>query len=354
VKVTFVYRYLSLGGVEVVLASRLSLLSRLGIESSLWFLSDGPGRNLFLGGDPAVHVGGLPELWGHLGSTRPDLVSIIDTPEAFDAVRSEPRPPRVILEVHTPYPDSRVYLRGPECRVARAVFVPSEHQKRVVRREMVHAPPIVVVPNPIGAAFEAPLDDVVVEGVPPILAWIGRLDRLKDWRRFLLVASRVIHECPKVEAWVIGAGSDDEEREFLRRGERGELRGRLRWLRGVRPAVMPRLLDCVRASGGVVMSTSRGESFGMAIAEAMARGCAVAVPDREAFPEFISPGRDGLLFPHGKTRHAADQVCMLLSSAEARRELGKNARTRIIQSHGAEVSSRALGQALAQVAASDL
>ena len=347
--VTFVYRYLTLGGVEVVLRSRMLALPGLGIQTTLWFLSDGPGRSLFARSGPGVRVGGLMALREHLSSGQVDLLSVIDTPEALDAVSAVPHRPRVVLEVHTPYPENRLYLRSPACNLADAVFVPSEHQRRIVSREMPRPPEVVVVPNPIGEAFEAPLGDVPPNAGPPAVAWVGRLDWLKNWRSFLQIAARVGRRTPEVEFWIAGGGAPDEEADFERRCHRSGVIARARWLRGQPHATMPRLYDRIRASGGVVISTSRGESFGMAIAEAMARGCAVVAPRLGPFPEFIRDRAEGRLYKPGSTSAAADAVLQLLADADTRDRLGGNARERILGSHSTSLAMEILAHTLTDV-----
>jgi glycosyltransferase involved in cell wall biosynthesis len=349
VKVVFVYRYLTLGGVEVVLGSRLAGLPAFGIQPALWFLSDGPGRSLWEPGEAGVRIGALPHLREYLDTHSVDVLSVIDTPEALAVAASVQHRPRVILEVHTPYPENRVYLKSRECGLAEVVLIPSEHQKAVVEREMPSAPRMLVVPNPIGAAFEAPLVDLDAGGAGPIVAWVGRLDRLKNWRGFLSIASRVLRQKPETEFWVVGAGGLDEEGEFERHCRRGGLQTRIRWLRGVPSRAMPRLLDGVRASGGVVVSTSRGESFGMAIAEAMARGCSVLAPRAGPFPEFISEGEEGSFYSPEKWSAAADRVLRLLEDGAERARMGAAARKRILATHGEGTALRALAEAIGRV-----
>lgn len=348
-KVTFVYRYLTLGGVESVLASRLRALPRLGIHPTLWFLEDGPGRALWETRPPEVRIGDPGALRVHLDEAYPDVVSVIDTPEALAPAASATCRPRLLLEVHTPYPENRLYLRQPEARLASLVLVPSEHQKRIVAHEMRDPPHIVVVPNPIGDSFEAPLETMEGQDAAPVICWVGRLDHLKNWRGFLSIAERVFRQSPRVEAWVVGSGSVDEEADFLRRCEAPALRGRVRWLRGVRPADMPRLLDGVRSSGGVVVSTSRAESFGMAVAEAMARGCAVIVPRVDPFPGFMTHREEGCLYRAGAWGTAADMVVKVMGDESHRIRLGTAARERILSSHGTEVAMSALASVLGSV-----
>jgi glycosyltransferase involved in cell wall biosynthesis len=351
VRITFVYKYLTLGGVEVVLRSRLIALPALGIHPTLWFLSDGPGRGMFSGCDSDVRVGGLADFEGHLRSDDVDVVSVIDTPEALELAASLPQPPSIILEVHTPYPENRVYLRVPACEQAQMILVPSEHQRRVVLRELPFRSEVRVIPNPIGEGFEGPLEDIDSTGLPPIVAWVGRLDWLKNWREFLRMAAGVCRLAPTAEFWIAGSGSTDEEAAFVRELQRQELMPRVRWFRGLPYAAMPRFYDAVRASGGAVVSTSRGESFGMAIAEAMARGCVVVVPRQGPFPEFVTDGANGRLYQVGARSASARAVVEVLSNAEMRRQLGLVARQGILESHGTRAAASSLAEELTRLAA---
>jgi glycosyltransferase involved in cell wall biosynthesis len=152
-----------------------------------------------------------------------------------------------------------------------------------------------------------------------------------------------------VELWIVGSGSPGEEADFERQCWRSRVTFRLRWLRGLPHASMPRLYDGVRASGGVMVSTSRGESFGMAVAEAMARGCAAVAPRRGPFPEFITDGVEGRLYRAGNDAQAAEAVLRLLADTETRLRLGANARERILSSHATSLAMSALAQALQAV-----
>lgn len=67
-----------------------------------------------------------------------------------------------------------------------------------------------------------------------------------------------------------------------------------------------------------------GETFGVAIAEAMAAGAAPVVSDLACFRDFVRPGMNGLTFDHhgpAASRHLADALAQLIRDPARRRAL---------------------------------
>ena len=221
----------------------------------------------------------------------------------------------------------------------------------IVLREMHQPPEVVVVPNPIGEAFEAPLDAPTSPRMRDRPPWPGLAASIgSNWRSFLRSAARAsVGGCLRSSSRIAGGGAPDEEAAFERRCLRSGVVARLRWLRGQPHATMPHLYDEIRARGGVVISTSRGDSFGMAVAEAMARGCAVVAPRLGPFTEFITDGIEGRLYRPGMETDAADAVSGLLADDELRSRVGAKARIRILDSHATGLAMRTLAQALQTV-----
>ena len=79
-RILFIYKFLTIGGVEAVLGARLAALSKAGIEAQAWFLEYIDGESIFSPEDVAAYIGGLPELRQHLKETSYDVLSVIDTP----------------------------------------------------------------------------------------------------------------------------------------------------------------------------------------------------------------------------------------------------------------------------------
>jgi glycosyltransferase involved in cell wall biosynthesis len=166
----------------------------------------------------------------------------------------------------------------------------------------------------------------------PVVAWVGRLDRLKNWQGFVDLAARISRESQvPIEFWIVGHGQvRTGPGDLYRYARRREILPNLRWYRNLHPDLMPRLYDAIRDSGGVVVSTSRHESFGLSVAEAMARACPVVAPRAGPFPEFIQDGEQGLLYRPGSSKDAATKIQCLLNDAQARKRLGEAARQRVL------------------------
>jgi glycosyltransferase involved in cell wall biosynthesis len=348
----FIYRYLTVGGVERVIRARLDGLGDQQIDAEAWFLRDGPGKILFKDLEPRIHVGSPDDCARYIEQQSHDVVTTIDTEEMFPAFMRIARCPPILAEVHTPNRENRVYLRWLKRTPLQGFVVPSAYQEDVVRRIAPRDFKIFVVPNPLQSTFVQEI--VAFEPSPPhpVVAWVGRLDRLKNWRGFINLASRITMSSDQmIEFWLVGHGQirDATHSLYIYARRKGVLPF-LRWYRDFPPERMPRLYDAVRDSGGVVVSTSRVESFGMTLAEAMARGCPVVAPNGPPFTEFVLPSH-GALYRPGSMRHAAKAIRGLLDDPECRQASGQAARQAILARHAPEKALPLLAEALAAAAA---
>ncbi len=77
----------------------------------------------------------------------------------------------------------------------------------------------------------------------------------------------------------------------------------------------------ILAAAGAFVLSSRSESFGMAVVEAMAAGLPVIVSDLPAFRELLADGREGLKVPPGDPEALAGAIARVLDDASLRRRL---------------------------------
>jgi len=346
-KVLFVYKYLTLGGVETVLRARLDGLERRGIEAHAWFFHDYGGRPVFAGREDRIRVGDPTACLAAAAAEGFDLLSTIDTEEVLPGFAEGRRLPKLIVECHSSYPESLEYLRGLPASRPAAVLVPSEHQRRVVRERVGEGIRVEVVPNPLRQAFVDEPAPFAASLPRPAIAWIGRLDDLKNWKGFLDLAGILRRRRVDAEFWLAGKPLEASGAKALLEHARDvRVLDRLRWYRALPHDRVPTFLDAVRDSGGVMALTSRAESFGMTLAEAMARGCAVAAPDQPPFTEFVTEAQSGTLFRPGSPESAANQIQNLLEDRELRSRCGRKARETVLARFAPEPALKVLAETL--------
>ena len=188
---------------------------------------------------------------------------------------------------------------------------------------------VVVVPNGVDvtALEEASKGESSIRtelGLPEdarLVVSAGRLLDQKDWRTFVDVARRVGGHGSTRRAFLI-AGTGPVEAPIRRKLTEDGVTNV--YLLGYRDDV-PRLL----AQSDVCLLTSRRESFGLILLEAMALGCPV-VATRCGGPEaIVNDGNDGLLVPVGDAVGLADAVQSLLSNPGLSQRLVSRARAKV-------------------------
>lgn len=328
-RILFVYQFLTLGGVEVVMQTRLKELARRGIQARMLFLAESRGGEAIfekMGDQVAVHTGAT-EIEQYLRDFNPDWISTIDTPEIIPIARRAVPHARIAYEVHTPYSAyydlvlDRDLLDG-----VSGILVPSLSQKEFIALRLARPLPIEVVPNSIPKEFfeSAQATPEAKPAKRNIVMWVGRLDDLKNWRGFIQLAARVRKRIES-EFWIVGGLHNHEESNLLEAVKTAGLMDSFRWLPAVPYEDMPRLYSFVGASGGCLVSTSWGESFGMAALEAMASCCPVIAPDVVGLRDIVKHRKTGWLYPSMNLDRARDFVLEAIQDSSARQTVIQNA-----------------------------
>ena len=163
-------------------------------------------------------------------------------------------------------------------------------------------------------------------GVPanvPLVGSIGELRTLKRHDDFIRAVARVVSQFPEthfVLAGVDTSHSSDVHKHLEQLVVETGLKERFRFLGWVEEA--EKLLSAI----DVFVSASETESFGLAIAEAMAAGTAVVATATEGAREVIDDQETGLLVPIGDVGRIAESIALLLSDGERRRQIATCAR----------------------------
>lgn len=285
------YRYGIVGGVSTQLLLRQGALERVGVDCDLFFAEDN-GLKELVGEREGVHFGTDISLRQLLRGLRPAAAIVVDSPELLAPLHPWLGPrPQLYLDVHTTTEHGLSYLHDLATNRLSRILVPTHYSAGLVRGRLPSTDPQ-VVPNLIDTslAVERPVAGQV-KGAKPEFIWVGKLDGHKNWR-MALVWGRLLREMlGDIHLNVVGGYTASDERvdEFLCLADELDLTGTLRWIDRIDNASLPSLYRRASASGGAMLVTSRDESFGMAVAEALLCNCPVIANDlpvfREVFPE---------------------------------------------------------------------
>jgi L-malate glycosyltransferase len=163
-------------------------------------------------------------------------------------------------------------------------------------------------------------------GLPPDCLLVGSIGELRTLKRhddFIRAAAIVVKKFPETHFVLAGLDSSAS----------AEVRKQLEKL-----VIDLELEDCFYFLGwqdeaekllcamDVFVSASETESFGLAIAEAMAAATAVVATETEGAQELLEDQNTGLLVPIGDVGRLADAVNQLLGDVERRRAMGARAK----------------------------
>jgi len=249
-----------------------------------------------------------------------------DYPLAAYAVRTSPGS-RLIVTRHVLFPLNRLH-RITLSKAARIIAVSQAVASQLRADEIVSPERISVVLNGIDVArfasatqqFDRPqfLRNWKLPADSLLVGTVGELTPLKGQEEFLRAAAKIVKQQPN--AFFVVAGLDHSPGNKYRRcleqlieelnlTERVKLVG---WLEDL--AQLYCALD-------VFVSASHTESFGLALAEAMASRTAVVSTETEGARELIKSGETGLLVPIEDVDKLAQTIQMLLKDKDERTRL---------------------------------
>lgn len=236
---------------------------------------------------------------------------------------------KLIVTRHVLFQMNRLH-RHTLARAHRVIAVSNAVARELRSQRIVTDSQLAVAPNGIDVArFAIDFDRAAFRqsiGLPahgPLVGSIGELRALKRHDDFIRAAARVAVQFPETH-FVLAGLDTSPAREVHRQLEQlvveTGLKDRFHFLGWVEEA--EKLLGAI----DVFVSASETESFGLAIAEAMAAGTAVVATATEGAQEVVDDQETGFLVPIGDVARMADSIALLLSDGELRRRIGVNAR----------------------------
>lgn len=171
-----------------------------------------------------------------------------------------------------------------------------------------------VIPNPVNCDLFRPSPDPAAGRT---VLYAGTLCDRKGDNRLAIAANRFLAEYPDARLSYIGRHSPSRA-ELIYSLIRPELHDRVE----IRDNVTQPELAAAMQAAAVFAMPSRGETFGMVYAEAMASGVPVVAGNNTGIPETVPDGEAGLLVDADNTDAIADAISRLLEAPEMRKSIG--------------------------------
>lgn len=296
-KVCFVYPWATFGGVERILLNRAIAFRQLAksVKMDVFFLRDSGGIRPFKQAIDAFGLNNLVDIVSSLDGCKYELVSLIDCPEAIDLCRSKKL--RYIFECHTAYVENRAYLKRIDCNSI--ICVPSETFAIEIAREIPRLSSRIhvlrnLVPWDISLNINESTFDIPKWHRTPIL-FFGRMDSLKN-PTALMDAFLMLDMRHPGEYMLLFCGPETSEFDMELELRQRSIRGFSVILPPIRFTMTDAFLKAIAGIGGIFVSSSRGESYGLSVAESIACGLPVLLSDIEPH-KYLCDGDRRFLFP---------------------------------------------------------
>lgn len=336
-KILFIYRFLGLGGVETVLRNRYEGFQSLRIKIDFVFLEDHGGRSSFKNLDNAETyvTNDMEEVKQIIDKGDYDLISVIDTPEVHKLLKEIAKERKVVMEVHTPHPLLRKYIKTDILEDAVAVIVPTKTFGKLVESEMKKPhPPIIAMPNPINKKFFYEYENIPKHSRIPI-AYVGRIEDIKDWRESVKILKLVARKFKNIDFFMVGKLVEEKPKNIFDEFSAKGLTDHFKWIPFIEYDKMPLFYNFIAKNNGVYLSSSKGESFGMTLIESMACKLPVVVYDLPVFREVLERGNLGKIYR--TVEEASESILLLIENRQKREALVEKAYHKVMDSYTPKV-----------------
>lgn len=148
-----------------------------------------------------------------------------------------------------------------------------------------------------------------------LVGTVGELSPLKGQEELLRAASQLLKQLPHTHLIIAGTDHSGDKQHRTR------LEQLIKELNLTTHVSLPGWLDDLAelyCALDVFVSASHTESFGLALAEAMASGTAVVATETAGARELVKTGETGLLVPIGNVDRLAESILLLLEDKEER------------------------------------
>lgn len=309
-KACFVYQWATYGGVERVFLNRAYAFEATSedVQIDVYYGADGGGLAAFV---RAIQASGLEHrirVVREFDQNCYDVVFVIDSPGMLPTNISGKA--RWVVECHTPYQTNRMYLDTLPRHVAE-IAVPSTTFARTLEAERpAFANRIRVLRNCVSPCRDGQSPELPAWRKRPLL-YFGRLDELKNPQGFLDLLRELERRRPGKYFGAV-VGPEVPGYDFNARVERAGLHGMILRMPPLQFLRTSAFLQAWHRRGGLMVSPSRGESFGLAAAEAIATGLPVLLSNLPEHAELLGDDTGHLYNPDDPVA-GADRIEKMVS-----------------------------------------
>lgn len=303
-RLLYLYGYCGLGGVEVSIINKMKLLDMNGIYSEAIMVNLWTEGGKYILKYPRIKAGlNRDELKEELKKDY-DIITVIDYPEFFNLIEELEISSKIIYETHnsvlSELKTSYAVLNHP--RIS-SIIVPSNFNKEIIDRYVVHDKPINVVLNPLDMDL---FQNISLNRISSELnkfedriniLWVGRLQLNKNPIEFIQVGNKLLSKRKDLHFFIIGDICDDIEFfSFIKSCIPIKYKSYYTFMEFVPNEKMPELYSLAANTGGCLISTSNNESMPMIFPEAMACKCPVISSGVGGTKELIVNNETGVIY----------------------------------------------------------
>lgn len=162
----------------------------------------------------------------------------------------------------------------------------------------------------------------------PIVAWIGRIEDNKNWKEFLYIGHRLLHEInSNIQLYMFEDPTlavPRERHEFEQLIVKLDLTKNLSLLHNVTNAKMADFFSKIGDSGGFLCSTSKVEGAPYSVLEALSCKCPILTTDSDGVRSSIIHNQTGKYYTLGNIQEAVKEAKELMTNTQLREKIRSN------------------------------
>ncbi len=304
-----------MGGVERVLLNRAHAFKKkkVLIKQHVLFLHDGGGLDNFKLYINKYRLGDYLEVVDVFDPGKYDIILPIDTPEVFDMTQDYRN---IYIECHTSYKNNRKYL-GHLPESLGGIIVPSEEFVECIIDEVPEAlkKKVNFIRNCLDLEqfnLKTDYSDLPVLWNKIPLVCIGRIDNLKNTTEVIEIFVEVQKKLGDCFILIIAGpiSADIDLWDIVRK--KGIL-NRFIYLPTIQFDKVPILLSIIKKNKGIFISASKGESFGLSVAESLMIDLPVLLSDIPLHRKLVDENVN-FIYRLGNVKQAAARVSNIIEN----------------------------------------